>query len=125
VGIEVIGPDGATLFASDRPTGVTPPKTYDLRRSILNDFGASIGSVVVRYDSNVMARQIDQFADQVAKAAIPAGLCAMLLGGLAALFIIGRLHRRARDIAEGHGRDAIGEAERALAGLKERVAGDA
>jgi len=125
VGIEVIGPDGATLFASDRPTGVTPPKTYDLRRSILNDFGASIGSVVVRYDSNVMARQIDQFADQVAKAAIPAGLCAMLLGGLAALFIIGRLHRRARDIAEGHGRDAIGEAERALAGLEERVAGDA
>jgi len=129
VSIDVDNPDGVTLFSSvgNRAgrRAVADGDTFDVRRPVMNDFGASIGSVVVRYDRAVMSNRIARFADNIITSAIPAGIGAMLAGSLAAFFIIALLHRRAAAIAKDAGQDAITRAGQALASVENEAAGHA
>lgn len=129
VSIDVDTSDGVILFSSvgDRHGArhQVDGSTFDVRRQVLNDFGASLGSVVVRYDRKAMVSRIDGFADSVMVSAIPAGIGAMLAGSLAAFLIVGRLYRRASALARDDGQDAVARAQQALAAVENGAQGNA
>ncbi|WP_137390876.1 hypothetical protein [Rhodoligotrophos defluvii] len=122
--IDVESPEGSTLFSSvparvgapHRPDG----QSFDVTKPVLNDFGAVIGRVVVRYDRTGMREGIGSLAAGIAGDAVPAGLMAMLAGSLAAFLIMTRLHGRARRLSEPGAPDAVTRAGDALAAIEQR-----
>ncbi len=121
--IDVEDAEGLTLFSSEpsrigtrqQPDGTS----FDVALPVLNDFGAAIGRVLIRYDRTAMVHNTRTFAGAVARDALPAGLAAVLAGSIAAFLVMRQLHARARRLADGNSGDAIARAASDLRALEE------
>ncbi|MGF7158911.1 hypothetical protein FHS85_000521 [Rhodoligotrophos appendicifer] len=118
--IDVASPEGKTLFSSkpDRD-GATEPSDHDpeahvLSHRILNDFGASVGTVVIRYSRAETSAKISALGKEIIGRAVPAGVLAVLAGCLAAFLVLTRLHNKARTASHQNSSDAIARAESEL-----------
>ncbi|MEJ8571567.1 hypothetical protein [Microbaculum marinum] len=123
--ISVVAPDGEVLFGSgseaDR-TATPDADSFEVGRTVTNDFGAPVVDLHVRYDRQAPTEKIDAFATAVLADAIPAGLLAALAGSLAALLILRRLHGRAARTVNHGIVDTIDIANREVEKLGEGVA---
>jgi hypothetical protein len=100
--IDVVSEGGDTLFSSD---AARPGKKDDAAgdggafryvRQIVNNFGAPVGSVVVRLDRADIDQRIDSLRFEIMTGALPAGLAAVIAGSLVCLVLLTFLHRHAR-----------------------------
>src|SRR5690606_7639653 len=89
--IDVLSDSGKVTFSSDpERMGLQDAASGDViafryEDHITNDFGASIGTVVVRLDQPSIASEVDGLGRDILRGAIPTGLVAVVLGSLICL----------------------------------------
>jgi hypothetical protein len=115
--IDVVSEEGAILFSSDAVrVGTADAAALDAgafrhQQHIVNDFGAPVGTVVVRLDGVVIDSRIDELRLAVLAGSVPAGIGAVIGGCLICLLLLTRLHRRAEASVKGRAADdALGRA---------------
>lgn len=123
--IDVAGSDGEILFSSVpsrlgmRDAAAGDGGAFRHRQDVSNDFGAPVGSVVVRLDRAAIDAAVERFRADILTAAVPAGLGAIVAGCLISLLLLTRLHGSARRASEGRARaDALASAETEVARLQ-------
>src|SRR5437588_2762487 len=100
--IDVISEGGETLFSSDRDRiGKAADAQRDTaafrhERRIVNDFGAPVGTVVVRLDRSAIDAKVGALRFDILMGALPAGIVAVFAGTLVCLFLLVLLHHKAR-----------------------------
>lgn len=114
--IDILSDGGKVVFSSDpERTGSQDAASGDIgafryEDHVTNDFGASIGSVVVRLDRSSITSEVDRLGFDILNGAIPTGLVAVVVGSLICLLLFMTLRRQARYAAEGSARnDHIGQ----------------
>lgn len=127
--LDVVSDEGPVVFSSDPSrVGSEYPAAADIAAfryedHLVNDFGASIGTVVVRLDRSAIASGVDRLWYDILNDAIPAGLAAVAIGSFACLFLFTALRREARDATEGRTGDHIEQAAAEMKRLEPDAAG--
>jgi hypothetical protein len=115
--IEVEAPDGEVLFTSAsgrKGTQVAVGNTFQLARTVKNDFGAPVAKLVVYYDRQAPTEKIDRLGASILSDALPAGILAALAGSIAAFLVLRQLHRRADRAVNSNSVDVIDVVEREI-----------
>lgn len=121
--IDVADSEGRILFSSDpQRVGGHYAEESDIMRQkldVTNDFGVVIGAVDVRLGRAEIEAAIEKLRVDLFAGAVPAGLGAVLVGCLGALFMLSRLYRRARRLSdESHQIAPIDRAHEQMARLE-------
>ncbi|CAH1658437.1 MAG: hypothetical protein KF735_16710 [Chelatococcus sp.] len=104
--IDVSDVDGVVLFSSN-PTRAGHPdgRTDDLKafrfdQPLVNDFGAPVGNVAIRFDGAAVARGLATIRAAAVQDALPIGLAAVLAGSFGCFLVLRHLLARARAVVE-------------------------
>lgn len=125
--IDVLGVDGEVVFSSDQARVGAPdrpaedPRAFRYTRNIANDFGAPVGTVIVRLDNAVITANVERLWRDVVTNAIPAGIAAVIAGSFACFLLLTRLHRRAAWMVRAEGGEALGRAAAEVERLEPEV----
>ncbi|CAH1653180.1 hypothetical protein [Chelatococcus asaccharovorans] len=107
--IDVSGVDGTVLFSSDPARAGHPDRRADDRQAfrydqpLVNDFGAPIGNVAIRFDDAAVTRGVATIRAAAAQDALPIGFAAVLAGSFGCFLVLRHLLARARAAVEARG----------------------
>jgi hypothetical protein len=99
--IDVISESGAILFSSDKGrigranASGGDAIAFRYEKPVVNDFGAPVGTVVVRLDRAHIDSEVLGLRRDILAEAVPAGLAAVAAGSLICLLLLMRIHRTA------------------------------
>ena len=100
--IDVVSEGGEVLFSSDRNRlGKAWDAQHDSgafrhEQRIVNDFGAPVGTVIVRLDRTAIDAEVGALRFDILMGALPAGVGAVGAGSLVCLILLTLLHHNAR-----------------------------
>lgn len=105
--IDVADVDGTVLFSSDVSRAGRPDdragdsRAFRFDQPLVNDFGAPVGNVAMRFDGTAVARGVAMIRTAAVQDALPVGLVAVLAGSFGCFFVLRHLLARARGVADG------------------------
>ncbi|CAH1688303.1 conserved hypothetical protein [Hyphomicrobiales bacterium] len=104
--IDVSDVDGVVLFSSSptragHPDGRADDKqAFRFDQPLINDFGAPVGNVAIRFDGAAVARGLATIRAAAVQDALPIGLAAVLAGSFGCFLVLRHLLARARAVVE-------------------------
>ncbi|MBS7700861.1 MULTISPECIES: hypothetical protein [unclassified Chelatococcus] len=121
ISIDVSDVDGMVLFSSSparagHPDGRAEDKqAFRFDQPLVNDFGAPVGNVAIRFDGAAVARGLATIRAAAVQDALPIGLAAILAGSFGCFLALRHLLARARAVVEVQGKaDPFARANAAL-----------
>ncbi|MFL5259938.1 MAG: hypothetical protein ACJ8AS_09300 [Hyphomicrobiales bacterium] len=115
--IDVMSESGDVLFSSDKArighanNSVEDGMAFRYEKPVVNDFGAPVGTVLVRLDRARIDGEVLALRRDILTEALPAGLAAVVAGSLICLLLLMRIHRTASQSASAGDDDPIARAE--------------